>query len=223
MNNLLNKPGLVKQNTPLNSLNNFKQNSFNDLTSYLNEIIETGKIDKSSVEREMKLVNSEKLDSIKKDEARKKSELVNSGKNKAGNERHYNRNENWKIEKKKILEHFCSKLEPKDVYMVTATCRYMNMLEAEKLMGRFTKICSYVVTAEKKGGKYHLHFIVNTIDDVDNLELKLRTFIRFKEKFAVYIEEMDSLEDAVSYIMKQMLSNETLMNFFPKQKRLKIR
>ena len=73
------------------------------LNNQLNEIIRKGIDDKLSVKRVTIFVNSEKLDSIKKEEARKKSELVNSGKNKAGNKRHYNRNENWKIEKKNIF------------------------------------------------------------------------------------------------------------------------
>jgi hypothetical protein len=224
MNNLTHQPGLVPQGTYFisNPLIDFNKISFNTLSNHLNEIIRKGKDDKLSVKRVTILVNSEKLDSIKKDEAKKKSELVNSGKYKVCNKRHYNRNENWKIEKIQILNNYCSKLEPENVYMVTATCRFMSNSSADKLMGSFTKICSYIVTAEKKRGNYHLHFIVNTKIDAENLELKLKTLKRFKEKYAVDSEKMDSLEDAVSYIMKDMLSNETLMNFFPKQKRLKI-
>jgi hypothetical protein len=214
MNPLFNEPGTTMQNN-LGTINNFSQFNQNSLKDFLDEIIQNGKIEKSTKKRIKIHVNKNDLDLIRINMNKKNWELVNAGKLKAGDLREYNKNMNWNIEKEKILKYF-SKISSGFVYMITATSRYMNNAEANKLMGLFTNICSYVACAEIKNSEYHIHFLVSNSIDTLKLESKLKKFKRFEEDCAVNTIYLP-VRRAINYVMKCMLSNETFIGYYPKK------
>jgi len=173
----------------------------------INRIVKvvSGKQFKSIQKKENK-----RLERMDKQETKRKLKMVQSS---IGNVREYNRNMNWRRDKTKILEDYSKRLRNDKVYLVTATCRFMSEEAAVWYMGRFQAKCPYVVVAEHTN-KYHLHYIVNDPSNANYFYNGLKMADRFKEDFAVKIDECGSLEDTVSYLLKEVIRNETHIDFF---------
>lgn len=186
------------------------QKNVASLKTFLEEIISSGKKEKENLPHRVR--NFSELADFIKEENKRKAELVMGGKLAVGNSRDYNKNMNWRKTKKGILEKYCSLFDAENVYLITATCRYMNVTDADWFMAFFKNICTYVVVAEKKK-KYHLHYVVSGASNANYFLEKLKRFVRFKEKFAVDIEKVN-IKKAISYLMKEVIREETQINYF---------
>lgn len=153
------------------------------------------------------------MDLIIKADNKRKAELVSMGKLPIGNQREYDRNMNWRDIKEEIRNRYCNSMKETNVFLVTATCRYLNLKDAFWYMQRFRYKCPYIVVAERKN-KYHLHYIVNEKENAIYFKNGLKMAKRFNADFAVDIQPQDSLEKTVSYLMKEVIRSETHIDFF---------